>query len=416
MPPEDNKVAALPLKPEELGLIKLWIDQGATGSVHQSAETINWQPLPPGVNPVYALAMTEDGQFVACGRANQIFIYQVPTGRLVCRLSDPALLKSGIYKQLGVADLDLIQSLAFSPDGQLLASGGYRDVKLWRRPRNVREFSWADHAGPAAQTLAVSPDGKLLATAGADNTIKLWNLADGKEVKSLSGHSNTITGLVFAPDAKLLVSGSLDKTVRVWRLPEGTPAGTIDTPAAVQAVALVAGGNQLASGEADGRIRIWNNPTTAKPTETKKPEPTKDAKDAKDAIKAPPPSAVKPVRELAGHSKAITSLATLNKAPTQIVSAGEDGIAILWDAGSGKQIRQYKHGGPIAAVAVRPDDQRLATAGRDKVAKLWGLGRREADGRVARRSACPLPHGGARTAAQFGQEHRHGRKDRRGRS
>ena len=137
MPPEDNKVAALPLKPEELGLIKLWIDQGQTGSVSQTAEAIHWQPLPPGVNPVYSLALTDDGQYVACGRANQIFIYQVPTGRLVCRLSDPALLESEIYKQPGVADLDLIQSLAFSPDGLSLASGGYRDVKLWRRPRNV---------------------------------------------------------------------------------------------------------------------------------------------------------------------------------------------------------------------------------------------------------------------------------------
>ncbi|HEX4149023.1 MAG TPA: c-type cytochrome domain-containing protein, partial [Pirellulales bacterium] len=386
MPPEDNKVAAQPLKPEELGLIKLWIDQGATGSVQQTAETIQWQPLPPGVNPVYALALSEDGQYVACGRANQIFIYQVPTGKLVCRLSDPALLKSGIYKQPGVADLDLIQSLAFSPDGLQLASGGYRDVKFWRRPRNVRDLSWADRLPPTVQTLAVSPDGKLLAAAAADNTIKIWNLAHGKEMKSLPGHSNSVTSLVFAPDSKRLVSGALDKTVRVWRLPEGSAAGMIETPAAVQAVALVAGGNQLASGEADGRIRIWDNPANAKPVaimksevtkpdakmpDTKKDGNAKDAKSKETEVKVP---AVKPVRELAGHSKAVTSLATLNKSPTQIVSAGEDGIAILWDAASGKQIRQYKHGGPIAAVAVRPDDQRLATAGRDKIANLWGLG------------------------------------------
>ncbi|HEV7223881.1 MAG TPA: c-type cytochrome domain-containing protein, partial [Pirellulales bacterium] len=132
MPPKGNKVAAPMLKPEELGLIKLWIDQGATGTVTGQADAIQWQPLPPGVNPIYAVAVTPDGQYAACGRANQIFIYHLPTGRVVGRLTDPELIKSGVYDKPGVADLDLIQSLAFSPDGSVLASGGYRSIKLWR--------------------------------------------------------------------------------------------------------------------------------------------------------------------------------------------------------------------------------------------------------------------------------------------
>ena len=89
MPPKGNKVAAPPLKPEELGLIKLWIDQGATGTVTGQAGAIQWQPLPAGVNPIYAVAVTADGQYAACGRANQIFIYHLPTGKLVGRLTDP---------------------------------------------------------------------------------------------------------------------------------------------------------------------------------------------------------------------------------------------------------------------------------------------------------------------------------------
>ena len=125
MPPPDNKVAAKPFTPEELGLIKLWIDQGAAGIVTGHTGEIHWQPLPPGVNPIYAVAVTPDGQFAACGRANQVFIYHLPSGRFVSKLTDPELLKSGVYQQPGVADLDLIQSLAFSPDGSMLASGGY---------------------------------------------------------------------------------------------------------------------------------------------------------------------------------------------------------------------------------------------------------------------------------------------------
>src|SRR6267154_900156 len=90
MPPKNNKVQASDLTPEELGFIRLWIDQGATGEVHGSGPIV-WQPLPEGLNPIYAVALTSDGQFAACARANQIFIYQLPSTQLVTRLTDPQL-------------------------------------------------------------------------------------------------------------------------------------------------------------------------------------------------------------------------------------------------------------------------------------------------------------------------------------
>src|SRR6266536_3825997 len=96
MPPKDNKVEASDLTPEELGLLKLWIDQGAQGEVHGTGPIV-WQPLPEGLNPIYAVALTSDGQFAACGRANQIFIYRIPCKQLVTRLTDLQLLKAGLY-------------------------------------------------------------------------------------------------------------------------------------------------------------------------------------------------------------------------------------------------------------------------------------------------------------------------------
>src|SRR5437762_11039379 len=100
MPPKNNKVQASDLTPEELGLIKLWIDQGAKGEVH-GAGPIVWQPLPDGLNPIYAVALAPDGQFAACARANQIFLYQLPSRQLVGRLTDPQLLKTGLYSNPG---------------------------------------------------------------------------------------------------------------------------------------------------------------------------------------------------------------------------------------------------------------------------------------------------------------------------
>ena len=203
-----------------MGLIKLWIDQGAKGEVHGTGPIV-WQPLPEGLNPIYAVALTSDGQFAACARANQIFIYHLPSKQLVTRLTDPQLLKAEVYGKLGVAHRDLVHSLAFSPDGNLLASGGYREVKLWRRPRDVQKFNLSGIARRVVLAVAVSPDGKWLATSGDDGSIKLWNPATGKSIRNLSGHKGAVNGLSFSPDSGKLVSGSADKTIRVWDVAKG---------------------------------------------------------------------------------------------------------------------------------------------------------------------------------------------------
>ena len=117
MPPRDNKAKAKNLTPEQLALFKLWIDQGAKPSLKVDRK-LDWQPMPATLGAIVSVAVTADGQFAACARANRVCIYHLPSGRAVLN---------------EVADRDQVNAVAFNPDGTLLATGGYREVKLWRR-------------------------------------------------------------------------------------------------------------------------------------------------------------------------------------------------------------------------------------------------------------------------------------------
>jgi WD40 repeat protein len=344
MPPADNNVGAVALSSEQLGLIKLWIDQGAAGGAAESAAPIKWQSLPTGINPIYAVAVTPDAQYAACGRANQIFVYHVASGQLVTRLTDPELIKSGLYQNQGVAHLDLVQSLAFSPDGDLLASGGFREVKLWRRPHNVHKALLSGDA--PVQAIALSPDGKTVAVGEASGAIKLWNVADAKDPKTLAGHTAAVTGLRFLPGGAKIVSGSLDKTIRLWNAADGTAAGQVETPTPINAVALVGDGAQVAAGGADNVVRLWTLPAEAAAQFTAGPQ-------------------------LAGHTGPITALATSPAEKTQLISASADGSIRQWNLADNQMIREIKHGAAITAMAVRPDGKQIASAGADNQIKLW---------------------------------------------
>ena len=342
MPPARNKVGAVPLTPEQLGILARWIELGATGNVTDLAgATIEWQSLPAGVNPIYSVVVTPDGQFAACGRANQIFVYHLPSGRLVDRLTDPALIDAGLYDKPGVAHRDLVQSIAVSPRGDLLASGGFRTVKLWRRPRDAQRVELpglSDKPG----ALTVSPDGKLAAAGQADGAVLVWDLATRQVARRLEGHQAAVTALAFAPDSVTLISASLDKTIRVWNAVSGETTHTIETPAPIRAAVLVRNGTELAAVGEDNVIRVWT--LSAEPTERV---------------------------TLAGSDKPVTSLAAYGDDSARLASAGEDGSITLWNLEDGKKLRTLDHGGPIAAIAVSADGQRIASAGMDNLVRLF---------------------------------------------
>lgn len=196
MPPPNNKSGAVNLTEAEIALLKQWIDQGAKSSVQQE-RAVTRQTLSASVDPIYAVALSPDGRLAACGRGARVFLYDLATRQAVGQLADPAL-------ATGAAHRDLVQSLAFSPDGARLASGSFREVKLWKLDPATTAAAAPSQAATAApdpsivQKLAAagkvtvlssaqSPDGRLIAAACTDGSVRLWEIATAKPVAELRG-------------------------------------------------------------------------------------------------------------------------------------------------------------------------------------------------------------------------------------
>lgn len=353
MPPLPNDVEAAALTPRELGLLRQWILEGAQAGAGTTQHAMQWQPLPSGIHAIYAVALAPWGQLAACGRANQISIYEIGTGEEIARLKDPHLggIENGgqLFYRHGAAHRDIVHSLAFNPDGTILASGGYRVVKLWQRPQNVRKFEVT--VDEPVSAVAVSPDGRWMAV-GAGSKIAVWDLQQKKRAQTLSGHAATVSSLQFTPDNARLVSAGQDKTVRIWNVADGKAVHQFETPAAVHSLVLNKDASRIVTAHADNLIRVW--PADAKPAEG-------------DESKT-----VAPAVEIKGHGKAVTSLALLPNG-TQIVSGSEDGTVKIWELADGKPVRSMNHGGPVADVAARPDGQAVAAVGANHIARVWDL-------------------------------------------
>lgn len=346
MPPADNQVGARPLTPEQLGLVKLWIDQGAQGEAAAIAHVVPRQPLPAGLQPILSLAITPDDEYVACSRGQKLFVYHLPGMRLAAELTDPAVAARGP----AAAHEDLIRSLAFSRSGDLLASGGFRTVKLWRRPKSklLREIAVAQ----APSSLAVSPDGRLLAVGLPMGAVELHDLTGPLPSRSLAGHEGAVNGLAFAPDGATLYSAAADKTLRAWNAADGAPRGKLMLTIEPRRLAVINAGAQLATADADFAIRLWNVADV-------KPDPA-----------AATPA---PIRELKAHSKPVTALVAVPPTGDRLLSASEEGPMLLWNVATGEQIRGFNHEAPIAAAAVSPDGRRAISAGVNGVVRLWNL-------------------------------------------
>ncbi len=207
-------------------------------------------------NPVLCLRHAPDGALLAVGRrAGPVELWDIKQKKIVQQLSYP----------------DPAYALAFSEDGATLAVSGGSKIELFDTATGRRTHGFASKAEgtpsamPAVASLAFSPDGTMLAAGCYDAVIRLLDAGTGKEMRSLEGHGNVAYALAFSSDGRVLASGSFDKTVRLWETFSGLPIAVYaGHQGPVSAVAFLRNGRKIFSGSADTSIIRWDATGTSK--------------------------------------------------------------------------------------------------------------------------------------------------------
>ncbi len=338
MPPKDNKVNAVNLSPAQLGLLALWIDQGAPAGSAAEAP-IPWQPVPTNFAPIFAVAVSPDAQLAACGRGNRIHLYRVAGNHFLQNLSDTSLPD-------GAAQRDLVNALAFSPDGRQLAAGGYREIRIWERQDPAPTPAFPLHQPTAA---ALSPDRSTLAVAQADGTLETLRLADGSPIARLGSLQPAPRWLEFSADgSRLAALGRRGKLTLFSLKPEALVPRDIALED-VEVAGWIDQGRAFATAQGTSPIVRWHRlPTAATNDLTLE-------------------------RELTGHTQRITAI--LDGAPlgAALLTGSEDGTVRIWSTDPKAESRLLTVGSPVVSLALLPGNKSIAIATRTGGTRLWSI-------------------------------------------
>jgi WD40 repeat protein len=273
-----------------------------------------------------AVAFSPDGQFLATGDLN---------GEVRLWRSD------GKNMQAFRGHTSWVWSLAFSPDGRTLASGSDdRSIKLWDLQTGQCLQTLEGHTG-SVWSVAYSSNGQF-ASGSEDQTIKLWDLDTGQCLQTLKGHANWVRSIAFCPVAPILASASDDATIKLWDLQTGLCSRTLSGHIGhVWAIAFCPNSSILASGSSDCTVRLWQIQTG----------------DCQHILR--------------GHTNWVRSIAFCPQGQ-RLASSSEDQTIKLWDFETGQCQRTLKgHTNWVRSIAFTPDGQSIASGSGDHCVKVW---------------------------------------------
>ena len=233
-----------------------------------------------------------------------------------------------------------VNSIAFNPDGSLLASASADNVvRLWIPDTETLQATLHGHTA-SVLSVAFSSDGSLLASGSADGTIRIW-IPDTETLQAtLHGHTASVLSVAFSSDGSLLASGSADGTVRLWDLVTETLQATLEAHmASVLSVTFSLDGTLLASASDDGLVGLWDPHTET-------------------------------LQTTLGHESPVLSIA-FSPDGDFLATGSTDGTARLWDPHMVQLKATLGHESPVESVAF--DGSMLVSGSQDGRVRQWEI-------------------------------------------
>jgi WD40 repeat protein len=320
-------------------------------------------PRPQGnISGGVPAVLSPDGKVLAYATNGLIVRCEVSTGKMMDSFRTPPMM----------------HALASSPDGKLLATGGYDNgVYVYQADGGKLVHTLKGHNGRVF-ALAFSEDGKILASGSGDSAVLLWDVEKGKQVTKLHEEQSGIRGLAFTTDGKFVVTAGNAGLLHLWHVESGKLLRRFQGHiGASTCVTFSKDGNTVYSGGEDGAIRIWESGIGANKGDPPKGEPT----------------LVRETRPLPGHCMSVQTLSFSADGKT-VQTFGIDRTVRRWDAATGEELsasevplKEGKLLDVVAGVLFHPDGRTAILACRDNTIRICDV----ATGKELQRGPAPAP-------------------------